>query len=220
MPVGFRNAAGVDLEQLFDPDVVGDGPTAPFLRTAAGTPLRFAALSYGSKGPDVGFRTSAGVDVSNLWARAGSASYGIPGLDGKSLISGVTAQTGESGNISATATLTMLPNGNYEGRTFRRGAGTLDFSGAWLPSGASASDYEVQFAISGVTGSASAPSNGAPSYTALTSSRAVSRTATVNAATTNTVNGSMTVTVRLRRISTGQVTQAVVTINVAATGQV
>lgn len=75
MPVGFRNAAGVDFDSLFDPDVRGDGPQATGFRTASGVTLRYAALAYGSKGPNVGFRTSAGVDLSNLWAAKGTAVY-------------------------------------------------------------------------------------------------------------------------------------------------
>lgn len=216
MPTGFRNAAGVDLEQLFAP---GAGPTAPFLRTPLGVALQFAPLSAGSKGPDVGYRTSAGVDVSNLWAAAGTVDLRLP-FDGQTLSAGVTAGSGETGSISAVATFTMLASGAYEGRAFQRGTNILRFSGSWVPAGSVVADFEVRFVISASSGSAPAASNGAPSYVAVSAPRQSSRTATVNAATTDTVNGSHTLTVQLRRIADGQVYEGVVSVLVAATGQV
>lgn len=77
MPAGFRNAAGVDFDDVFDPYVEGTKPANCGLRTSDGFDLvnRYAPISYGSKAPDVGFRTSGGVDVSNLWAAKGTAVY-------------------------------------------------------------------------------------------------------------------------------------------------
>lgn len=216
MPTGFRTAAGVDLDQVFAP---GSGPTADFLRTGAGVALQFAPLSAGSKAADVGFRTSAGVDVTNLWAAAGTVDLRLP-FDGQTLSAGVTALSGETGTISATATFSILTNGQYEGRSFRRGAGTLDFSGSWLPAGGSVGDFEVRFVISGSSGAAPAASNGAPSYVAVSAARQSSRTASVNAATTDTINGAHTLTVQVRRISDGQVYEGAISVLVAATGQV
>lgn len=73
MAKGFTSG-GVDFDDLFDPDVIGDGPAAPFL-TSGGVSLKYAALAYGTKRADVGFRNSSGVDVSNLWAAKGTAVY-------------------------------------------------------------------------------------------------------------------------------------------------
>ncbi len=77
MAVGYRNAAGVDFDSLFDPYVTGTKPANCGYRDSSGVDLvnRYAPISFGSKGPDVGFRTSAGVDVSNLWAALGTAVY-------------------------------------------------------------------------------------------------------------------------------------------------
>ena len=64
---------GVPLHELFDPDIMGDGPAAPGFRES-NVPLKFASITYGSKGPDVKKR-SGGVDISNLWAAFGTAVY-------------------------------------------------------------------------------------------------------------------------------------------------
>lgn len=139
MPVGYRNAAGVDFDDLFDPDVQGDGPTASFLRTASGVPLRYADISYGSKGPNVGYRTSAGVDVSNLWAAKGTATYvtdgGVPNL-----VSGAASLTVDEGG-SAQAFVTFRTN-----RTAAWGGTGSGSSGTWLTAG-NAADFDVRWDV-------------------------------------------------------------------------
>ena len=45
MAKGIRSA-GWDFDDLFDPDVIGDGPSVANLRSG-GAPLRYAALKYG-----------------------------------------------------------------------------------------------------------------------------------------------------------------------------
>lgn len=93
---------GVDLDDLFDPDVKGDGPTAPGIQSN-GVPLRYAALKYGSKRSNVGIQ-NAGVDVSNLWAAKGTAIYGLS-INGKSY----TANPTTAGSVSS-ATLQFVTN--------------------------------------------------------------------------------------------------------------
>jgi len=77
MPAGYRNSAGVDFDELFDPYEQGEKPAPTGYRTSDGADLceRYAPLAYGSKGPDVGYRNSAGLDLSNLWAARGTAQY-------------------------------------------------------------------------------------------------------------------------------------------------
>lgn len=75
MPTG-HTVGGVDLELLFDPDIIGDGPTAPGF-TVGGVPLKFANVIYGELGADTG-RTEGGVDIKNKWAAAGTAVYVNP----------------------------------------------------------------------------------------------------------------------------------------------
>lgn len=72
MSSGYASG-GTDFDDLFDPDVMGDGPTAAGY-SANGALLKYAALSYGTKRADVGYSV-AGVDVSNLWAAKGTAVY-------------------------------------------------------------------------------------------------------------------------------------------------
>jgi hypothetical protein len=74
----FSNVAIGDTDDLFDQDVVGDGPVATFLRRADGSPLRYAAAKYGQPGPALGMRDAAGNDMGPQWARKGTASYALP----------------------------------------------------------------------------------------------------------------------------------------------
>jgi len=82
----YRNAAGQNPEDVYEPDVVGDGPTAAIggigYRRADGTLLKFAARKYGTAAPNHGYRLADGRDFSALWCKKGTASYGLP-IDGQ-----------------------------------------------------------------------------------------------------------------------------------------
>ena len=78
MTSGYRNAAGVDFDDLFDPDTVGDGQAIGNMRRSNGVALQYANVKYGAQGPAVSYRTSAGVDVSSFWAKKGTTKYLIP----------------------------------------------------------------------------------------------------------------------------------------------
>jgi len=73
--VSTYKSANVDFDALFDPDTVGDGPTAPTYKQG-GVPLKYADIKYGTKGPNCGYAENS-VDLSNKWAKKGSASYGL-----------------------------------------------------------------------------------------------------------------------------------------------
>lgn len=118
---------GVDLDDLFDPDVKGDGPTAPGIQSR-GVPLRYAALKYGSKRANVGV-ANAGSDVSNLWAAKGTASYGLS-INGKSY----TATATSAGSVSS-ATLQFSTNNGTFAVTDPNRSPTTVASGA-IPAGA------------------------------------------------------------------------------------
>jgi hypothetical protein len=140
---GF-SSAGVDFDDLFDPDVMGNGPAAAWL-TSAGVPLRYAAISYGAKGPDVGFIQSNGQDVSNLWARKGSAVY-FPGM--------IRAETASAfgGVQNASASIRIRTDGTVvvttSGLTSQQGAGTYRY-------GASSAglDFRVYGNVNGIRNS-------------------------------------------------------------------
>lgn len=78
MASGYRNSAGVDTDDLYDPDIQGDGPAATGYRKADGSTLRYAAAKYGIAGVAIGYRMANGIDIGTLWARKGTAHYGNP----------------------------------------------------------------------------------------------------------------------------------------------
>lgn len=85
---------GVDLDELFDPDIVGDGPIAAGIKSN-GVAIKYAALKYGTKRADVGI-ADAGVDVSNKWAAKGTASYTLP-INGNVYTASTNITAGNSG---------------------------------------------------------------------------------------------------------------------------
>ncbi|MGO1069233.1 hypothetical protein [Lysobacter sp. CA199] len=93
---------GIPFEDLFDPDIIGDGPIAHRC-THNGQPLRFAHIQYGAKRADVNFRVN-NQDVSNLWAAKGTASYVSDGGFGGRL------RASDVGYPSAKATATFYFN--------------------------------------------------------------------------------------------------------------
>lgn len=223
MATNYRNSAGVDFDDLFDPYVQGTIPSSTNYRTSDGVDLagRYAPLSYGSKAPDVNYRTSAGTDVTNLWAAKGTAQYSLP-FHGQTYSADATAPTGATGTTSATVTLSINSDGTWQitrsisGSATGNGTTVLG-SGTWLPSGASAGNYEVQFAGSGSGGTT--VTNGASSYSALSSTRSIQLNASVVSSTTSYVIGSASITCNLRPIG-GNASTSVCTFEASALGQV
>lgn len=205
MAKGYRTS-GVDFDDLFDPDVMGDGPSVGNLRMNGGA-LRYAALKYGAKRADVGYRQD-GIDVSNLWAAKGTAVYVIAGLHGKHLYASDGALTNQP-RVSAQTYVSLSNNGTWSvGGATSRGSfpQNASTSGTWLPNGAAVGDYQVQFVVTaGGTGQQTV-SNGAPAYAAVTTPRSVTLSLpSVDAANTDLRTGSADVIINLRRISTGSV---------------
>lgn len=114
MATNYRNSAGTDFDDIFDPYVEGTKPADTGFRTSDGVDLagRYAPLSYGSKAPNVNYRTSDGTDVTNLWAAKGTASYAgprVPGFaDNYSL-----ARVGSGTSLTSTVTLTIKSDGTW-----------------------------------------------------------------------------------------------------------
>jgi hypothetical protein len=213
MPTGYLDAAGVDFDDRFDPDVIGDGPQAPFLLKLDGTPMRYAALAYGVKGPDVGYQNAAGVDVSNMWAAKGTAVYSLP-FNGQGYSASAQALSGQSGTIGSSVTLAINNNGTWTIGGGPNFSGS-PVSGVWLPAGASVADFEVQFVVSGTGGS-----NGAPGYASCSTTRVCGVSAQVEGSSTDFVANGVGVTCRIRRISTGSATTTVCNFSASALGQV
>lgn len=115
---------GVEFSELFDPDVMGDGPAARGY-SSNGVPFRFADIKYGSKRADIGYAESS-VDLSNKWAAKGTASYLDPDPDYQwrtfRAFAGTSSQTVQS-------TLTWAPDGTWANTS----PGTVTKSGTWAP---------------------------------------------------------------------------------------
>ncbi|KRA15357.1 hypothetical protein [Lysobacter sp. Root604] len=223
MPSGFASIVGgveKDFEDLFDPDIAGDGPAALWLENG-GVALKFAAIAYGTKGPDVGY-DDGGVDVSNLWAAKGTATYVIAGLQGKAMFSSDGPFTNQP-SVTATVTLTLLTNGTWTasgGNSFGNVAQPAPTSGTWLTQGGSAGDYDVRFDVVDSGNASRQVINGAPDWTSLANTIAVSLllpSAPANNANEREANANLRV--RVRRRSSGQVvSDTTLTMGVWTTG--
>lgn len=210
----FQN---IDFDDLYDPDVMADGPTVNWLRRPGGQALRYAHIRYGSKGSDVGRRQS-GQDVSNLWAAKGTATYTLP-INGQAFSAHNQSRTNSSGSAVATVTFIIDSNGTYRILQNTTGGGNNTGSdpitGTWLPAGATAGEYYVQFEAANV-GVASI-SNGAASYSSCTASRSVAASVSVPAASLDNVSAEVTLIIRLRR-SNGAISTTQIVAKVGAAG--
>lgn len=211
MASGYRNAAGVDADDLYDPDVVGDGPSAVGYRKVDGTTLRYAAAGYGTPGAAMGYRMSNGVDIGTLWSRKGTAVYTLP-INGKTYTRG-------GGRGTHSLTWTMRADGTY---AITDDVGTVYDSGTWLPAGDSVSAWSCQFTQTGghngpdPDGGSDTVSDDMPSPATLTSDIAFSVVASATVLNTNASNGAV-VTAKLFRSGVLRSTTSV-TFNVSAAG--
>ncbi|MGN6314631.1 MAG: hypothetical protein ACTHMO_12855 [Rhodanobacteraceae bacterium] len=137
MTTSYRNSAGVDTDNLFDPDVVGDGLTAAGYKKSDGTLLKYAAAKYGTVGPNTGYRLSNGADIATLWAAKGTANYSLP-------INGQT-YSGSGHAASGLVTASVVLNINNTQYEFV-GAGTGSAGNTWLfsiPAGVTQYAYKI-----------------------------------------------------------------------------
>jgi hypothetical protein len=213
MPSLFRDASSTDFDDLFDPYVQGSIPGNTGSRTSDGTDLagRYAPLAFGTKRADVNVRNSAGIDLSNLWAAKGTASYSLA-FNAHGYNDHNQALTNATGTTTAMLTLTIANDGTWR-ITSRTGA-VLE-SGTWLPAGKAVTDYDVQFSASGAA--TASIGNNAPSYANCGTSRAISASVSVPARSTDFVSESITITCLLRS-NTGAVSTTVCSFVVSAQG--
>lgn len=219
MPISYRNVAGQNPDDVYEPDVMGDGPSAAIggigYRDAGGVLLKFAALSHGTAAPNHGYRLADGRDFSALWAKKGTVAYNIAGLQGNlysvgGTASGVAGQPGASVNCA----LAFNSNGTYSltaSVVSSGGSGGsmsgFPASGIWLPSGWSVADCQIQFAyVETISQSAGASiTNPAASYQALSTSRVFQMSAACAATSPNDHGSHLAMTLRIKRVSTGSV---------------
>lgn len=193
MASGYRSG-GVDFDDLFDPDVMGDGPSAAGLRSG-GTPLKYAALAYGSKRADVGYR-QGGSDVSNLWAAKGTAQYVSDGGLPPSL--SAAEEAGQLESITVAVEFRLQRNG-FLGWT---GGG-----GTWAGGGGTVGDaYDTRFDVTaGPAGFATRTGSEVGTWLQVNTTRSCGLTVTKPAGIIGNRSGTMSVRWRVRRRSTGEV---------------
>jgi len=77
MATGFQIANGVDLDNVFDPYVIGSSPSATGFQLGNGVDIntRYAPLFYGSQAAATGFQLTNGSDLNTLFAAFGTARY-------------------------------------------------------------------------------------------------------------------------------------------------
>ncbi len=223
MATNFR-VNGYDFDDLFDPYVSGPTSQNTELRVdGIDLSQRYAHLQFGQKRADIGYRLANGVDVTNLWAAKGTASYVIVGLDGKALYAQDRAATNQP-NVSASVSVYLGQDGRWSvsGSTSRGAYGqSAPASGAWLAAGAGVADYEVMFQISDSGSNGHSVYNGAPGYASLTTGRSASLSlGSISAVNTTQREASFRVRIHLRRISTGAVSITTVSGAIGTSGWV
>lgn len=195
---------GIAFENLFDPDVIGDGPTAPGYMVN-GVPLRFAALKYGTKRANVGYAEN-GVDVSNKWAAIGTAAYSLA-FDGRAYTANASSLTG-SGSVRASLALNVRADGTWDIVRANIPGGTATLaSGAWHTFGGVAGDYELQIDVTHTGGgTAAGQSNSAANWVPLSTGRGATITLGPYPASDTTARQSIeSIRCRIRKASTGAV---------------
>lgn len=187
----------VPFSDLFDEDVIGDGPIAAGY-TVAGVPQRFAHIMYGSKREDIGYAEN-GVDLSNKWAGKGTAVYVVaPSITNiEVLATGINSASGS-------ATITVRRNGEFDATRSSSSGGTQSYDSTWyrVPSATIGDGYEVIISVA-FSGPPATVSNGAPNYVPLNQDRACTVQLVVNAQVV--VMTTATINVKIRKISTGVV---------------
>lgn len=215
MAVGYRNSAGTDFDTLFQP---GTTQAAGFRKTD-GTNLRYAPRGTTPKVPDVGYRDENGSDLSNLWMARQTAPP-PPGFNGGFYDCQAQAPTNQTGSTSASLLIVMRPTGVWEVIASKVGAfgeGTeVLASGIWLPTGTTAGQYTVRFAVDAGTGQGTV-SNSAPAATSLASTQSVQLEALVPASSSQIRTDMRTVTTTLTRVGSGS-SVATTSLSVSAAG--
>ena len=190
MPTGYATD-NVDFDDQFDPDVMGDGPTAPGY-AVGGVPLRYAAVAYGTRGPDTGYSADGVGDLANLWAKKGSAVYASSTLGLPDLI--YANQTGTTSPQTATAAFTMYRDGSTT--TFPAGPPSAWFAGSNPTVG---DGYDVEFSV--ISGIGSGTINGDPLDTRLRLNTSRALSLSVQQVTSGARSASRQIRIRLYRRS-------------------
>jgi hypothetical protein len=199
MASGYRNAAGVDIDDIYDPDIVGDGPVATGFRKSDGSLLRYAAIQYGSKAPDIGYRLANGADLSTLWAKKGSAQY-VLADPGYWTLQSNTALAGGS-VYSVVGSLSMAPDGTWQVLNYTQSDPGHPQTGHWYQSTSPGigSSYQARLTFTLGQGTAPTLSNNASDWHTLGDS--IGFSATLKTTTSQPLHCTGTLRVQIRRTS-------------------
>lgn len=190
------NVNGVGLDQIFDPYVSGTKAITTKY-TVNGVDLKdlFAPIYLGSSAAATNYKVN-GADLNTLFAKKGTAKYSLP-IDGN-------LYTADVGRGTAALAITISSDGTYIVQQTGPTVVTLD-SGTWLPSGQSVSSYTVMFTMMGfasgpdIGGGSNSYSNGAPTASALTTSRQATSSSTASTVSTNASNAG-TIVIHIYRL--------------------
>lgn len=219
MATGFKVGA-VDLDDYFDPYIEGEKPAETGYKVGAvDLNQRYAPLQYGQQAAATGMKIAGGVDLNALWAKKGTASYSIVGLNGKTLAASDQALTNQQ-FVSATVSVTISDNGRWAvsgGISHGAISQPAPESGAWLRPGESVGDYQVKFAVS-VAGDGQVE-NEAATYSDLSTARNLSFSLPRLIANNEVMrSGHGTVTVNLKHIPSGRISETLVYMNLMTLG--
>ncbi|WP_036129240.1 hypothetical protein [Luteibacter mycovicinus] len=135
---GYK-AAGNDLENLYDPDVVGNGYLAAGLKVGGNAGTKYASAAYGTPGPYSGFNASGVGDVGKQWAAKGTAVYALS-------CNGQTFNDNNQSRGGAGFRFLVSANGTWQVQRWRSTSDiTTVASGTWLTDGSSASQWSCSF---------------------------------------------------------------------------
>ncbi len=135
---GYK-AAGNDLENLYDPDIIGNGYLAAGMKVGGNAGTRYASAAYGTPGPYCGFNATGVGDVGKQWAGKGTAVYALS-CNGQSF-SDNNQSRGQAG-----FKFLVSANGTWQIQRWRSTSSiTTVASGTWLTDGSSASQWSCNF---------------------------------------------------------------------------
>lgn len=198
---------GNDLDNLLELWQTGDGYAAATGYAINGADLntRYAPASVGT-----GYTGGTGyddndVDIGPRFCAKGARNSKLP-IDGQLFIA--HSQGIVSGAMDASITIAINADGTYTVTKLAQGASSTAASGVWLPSGQSASDYQVQFVWQLTSDYQDGPAtvtNGAATYQACTSNHTIDVDAFTDQHSGQRIGSQGDITINLKRISTGAV---------------
>lgn len=212
------NVNGVGLDQIFDPYISGT-KAALTSYTVNGVDLKdiFAPIYLGSSALPTAYKVN-NVDLNMIFAAKGTARYSLP-IDGQTF-NGWSSGT-QSAAMAASATVVIKADGTYSVTCVGNSVVTNPAAGTWLPGGAAASSFQVQFGVTQQSQGANGPAtitNGAASFVSCVADRSCVAFATTGQHGGLEIGGTYTVAIRLKNVGSGNVSTTTITFAVQSVG--